>query len=195
MKRQPPSTPSNPFAELSEAWVSSWMQPWSAWQTWSKLWENQWQHWFDAAAAVPSPWLPALADERRHPSVAIDFFLPWAPRQEVEPEGRSEPAVHDAVATMLRAAAPTRVLTRVVGDIVATEAKVQAVPAVVEPSPAPKKPARKASTAKRPAKPAAAAVAAAAKAPEPVVEVPAAKPARSRRSGARKPAAETPKAD
>lgn len=106
MKHLPPSTPSNPFAELSDAWTESWTQPWSAWQTWSRLWGEQWQRWFDALAAVPTPWLPALAEERRKQPEAIDFFLPWLPRADFRMGWQGVDAGRDTVHAMLRAAVP-----------------------------------------------------------------------------------------
>lgn len=106
MKHLPPSTPSNPFAELSDAWMESWTQPWSAWQTWSRLWGEQWQRWFDALAAVPTPWLPALAEGRKQQPAAIDFFLPWLPRADFRVASPGANAGHDNVHAMLRAAVP-----------------------------------------------------------------------------------------
>lgn len=143
MKRVQPTAPSNPFAELSDVWISTWVQPWSAWQVWSKLWGENWQRWLDAASSVPTPWLPALAGDRRDQPAAIDFFLPWLPRTDAD---FGVPAVHDAVSTMLRAAAPAYSLLgkraelfpgsrnlRAAGDLARTEtapaAKVAAAPA------------------------------------------------------------------
>lgn len=106
MKHLPPSTPSNPFAELSAAWTESWTQPWSAWQTWSRLWGEQWQRWFDALATTPTPWLPALAEGRTRQPAAIDFFLPWLPRADFRVSPTDADAGRDTVHAMLRAAVP-----------------------------------------------------------------------------------------
>lgn len=181
MKQASSPNPYHSLVELSEAWVSGWMQPWSAWQQWSNVWSAGWQHWVDAFAALPAPWLPALAEDRRQQVEALDAFLPWMPRADLRVTHYAFPGVEDAMGLMLRAAVPAaglfgvaafgkaepRATSAIEAEVVSTEKRAAAL-LVTEPE-VPAKPAAKPRAAKRPA----ARKAAATPAVEPAVEAPA----------------------
>lgn len=98
--------PANPFGAVSEMWMSAWLQPWSALQTWAEFWTGPWQAWLQGVAAAPTAWLPALAGERHDEPTAIDFFLPWLPHVEALVKPLEGMPGEEAMRVMLRAALP-----------------------------------------------------------------------------------------
>lgn len=94
------------MADFSSTWVTACMQPWTMWQGWAQLWGDPWRQWLDSVASMPSPWLPALAADRKAQPPAIDFFLPWLPRVEATVTPIDGHSIEDAMRIMLRAALP-----------------------------------------------------------------------------------------
>lgn len=100
------NSPSTPLAALSSAWLTACMQPWAAWQGWTRLMSDQWQQWVDSVGVMPAPWLPALASGRRGHTASVEYFLPWLPRTDIAVD---VPDVHGpdmALRMMMRAAWP-----------------------------------------------------------------------------------------
>ncbi|GHU10562.1 hypothetical protein AGMMS50225_14320 [Betaproteobacteria bacterium] len=97
--------------ELTEAWLSNWLQPWKALGEWNALWADPWRRWLKTVPVAPAAWLPALAGNRRERQpLAIEFFLPWLPRIEAEITPlRRQHSDEDAVRVMLRAVLPASV--------------------------------------------------------------------------------------